>query len=167
MGPMKEIKRRRSLSHWTNGGLRSLAFVAAFTALTAAAACGGDSPSAPATPTPSKTPDGSYNISTVNGKVLPVAIFADTNYTYEVMSGSLVLTTDGKYSIMTKFRQTIPGNVSIFPDSTGGTWVLSGTSITFTNSDDKSTDTATWANNQLTFTETDGKATTTYVYSRK
>jgi hypothetical protein len=164
MGPMKEIKRRHSLSHWTNGPLRSLAFVAAFTALMAAAACGGDSPSAPATP---KTPDGSYNIATVNGHALPVAIFADTNYTYEVMSGSLVLTTDGKYSIMTKFRQTVPGNVSIFPDSTGGTWVLSGTSITFTNSDDKSTDTATWAKNQLTFTETDGKATTTYVYSRK
>jgi hypothetical protein len=164
MGPMKEIKRRHSLSRWTNGPLRSLAFVAAFTALMAAAACGGDSPSAPATP---KKPDGSYNIATVNGHALPVAIFADTNYTYEVMSGSLVLTTDGKYSIMTKFRQTVPGNVSIFPDSTGGTWVLSGTSITFTNSDDKSTDTATWANNQLTFTETDGKATTTYVYSRK
>ena len=161
---MKESKQRYSRSHWTNGRLRSLAYVATFAVLTAAAACGGDSPSAPATP---KTPDGSYTISTVNGKSLPVAIFADTNYTYEVMSGSLVLTTDGKYSVVTKFRQTIPGNVSIFPDSTGGTWVLSGTSITFTNNDDKSTDTAAWANGQLTFTEVDGKPTTTYVYAKK
>jgi hypothetical protein len=161
---MKERKQRYSRSHWTNGRLRSLAYVATFAALTAAAACGGDSPSAPATP---KTPDGSYTISTVNGKSLPVAIFADTNYTYEVMSGSLVLTTDGKYSVVTKFRQTVPGNVSIFPDSTGGTWVLSGTSITFTNNDDKSTDTAAWANGQLTFTEVDGKTTTTYVYAKK
>jgi len=161
---MKESKQPYSRSHWTNGRLRSLAYVAMFAVLTAAAACGGDSPSAPATP---KTPDGSYTISTVNGKSLPVAIFADTNYTYEVMSGSLVLTTDGKYSVVTKFRQTIPGNVSIFPDSTGGTWVLSGTSITFTNNDDKSTDTASWANGQLTFTEVDGKTTTTYVYAKK
>jgi len=161
---MKETKRPNTLSRWTNGRLRSLAFVATLTALTVAGACGGDSPSGPATP---KTPDGSYSMSTVNGKAPPVAIFSDTNYMYEVTSGSLALTTDGKYSIVTKFRQTIPGNVSNFVDSTGGTWVLSGASITFTNADDKSTDTATWANSQLTFTETDGNTTTTFVYARK
>ena len=161
---MKEIKQRSSRTRWTNVRPPSLACVAIFAALAAMSACGGDSPSGPATP---KTPDGSYVISTVNGKSLPVAIFADTNYTYEVMSGSLVLTTDGKYSVVTKFRQTIPGNVSIFPDSTGGTWVLTGASITFTNADDMSTDTAAWANGQLTFSETDGKTTTTFVYARK
>jgi hypothetical protein len=161
MGPMKEAKQRNPLFRWTNGRLRSLAFVAMFAA---AGACGGDSPSGP---TAAKTPDGSYTISTVNGKGLPVAIFSDTNYTYEVTSGTVALTTDGKYSIVTKFRQTIPGNVSTFVDSTGGTWLLSGTSITFTNADDKSTDTAAWANGQLTFRETDGKNTNTYVYARQ
>jgi hypothetical protein len=161
---MKETKRRNTLSRWTNGRLRSLAFAATFAALTVSGACGSDSPSGPATP---KTPDGNYSIATVNGKGLPVAIYADTNYTYEVTSGSLALTTAGTYSIVTTFRQTIPGNVSTFVDSTGGTWVLSGTSITFTNADDRSTDTATWANGQLTFTETNGKTTTTFVYSRK
>jgi len=161
---MKEIKRRRSLSRWTSGRLRSLAFVATFTALTATAACGSDSPSGPAT---AKTPDGTYNMTTVNGKALPVAIFADTNYTYEVTSGTLTLTADGKFSVVSKFRQTIPGNVSVFVDSTGGTWLLSGTSVTFTNVDDNSTNTATWANTQLTFNETDGKTTMTVVYSRK
>jgi hypothetical protein len=161
---MKEAKLHSSLFRWTNRRLRSLAFVAPLAALAAAGACGGDSPSGPATP---KTPDGSYTISTVNGKGLPVAIFSDTNYTYEVTSGTLALTTDGKYSIVTKFRQTIPGNVSTFVDSTGGTWLLSGTSITFTNADDKSTDMAAWANGQLTFTETDGKNTDTYIYARK
>jgi hypothetical protein len=159
---MKETERRNSLSRWTSGRLRSLALVAV---IAAAGACGGsDSPSGPATP---KTPDGSYNISTVNGKGLPVAIFSDTNYTYEVTSGSLALTTDGKFSIVTTFRQTIPGNISTFVDSTGGTWVLTGTSVTLTNGSDGSTDTATWANGQLTFTETDGKNTDTYVYARK
>jgi hypothetical protein len=164
MGPMKEIKRRHSSSHWTSVRLRSLAFAATFATLAAAAACGGDSPSAPAT---AKTPDGSYNLSTVNGKALPVAIFADTNYTYEVTSGTLVLTTDGKFSVVSTYRQTIPGNISTFVDSTGGTWLLSGTSVTFTNVDDQSTNTATWANSQLTFTQTDGKTTMTIVYSRK
>ena len=161
---MKETKRRNPLSHWTNGRFRSLALVATFAALASAGACAGDSPSGPATP---KTPDGSYSIATVNGKGLPVAIFADTNYTYEVMSGSLTLTTDGKYSIVTTFRQTIPDNVSTFVDSTGGTWVLSGTSVQLTNGQDGSPDTATWANGQLTFTETDGKTTTIFVYARK
>ena len=106
-------------------------------------------------------------MTTVNGKALPVAIFADTNYTYEVMSGTLVLTTDGKFTVVSKFRQTIPGNVSLFVDSTGGTWALSGTTITFTNVDDKSTNTATWANTQLTFVDNDGKTTMTVVYARK
>jgi hypothetical protein len=161
MGPMKEAKQRHSLSRWTNGRLRLLAVVAAFAA---AAACGGDSPSGPAAP---KTPDGSYTISTVNGKGLPVAIFSDTNYTYEVTSGSLALTTDGKFSIVTTFRQTIPLNVSVFVDSTGGTWVLSGTSITFTNGSDGSTDTAVWGNGQLTFSEPNGKNTDIYIYARK
>jgi hypothetical protein len=162
---MKETRRRNSDAYWTNARLRSLAVVATLAALSVAGACGGDSPSGPATP---KTPDGTYGISTVNGKVLPVAIFSDTNYTYEVTNGTLALTTDGKFSIVTTFRQTIPGNVSIFVDSTGGTWVLSGTSVVFTNADDKSmVDSATWANGRLTFTETDATTTTTYVYTRR
>jgi len=103
----------------------------------------------------------------VNGKGLPVAIFADTNFTYEVTAGSLVLTTDGRFSIVTTFRQTVPNNVEIFVDSTGGTWVLSGTTVQLTNGDDGSSDSAAWANGQLTFAETDGTTTTTYVYARK
>jgi hypothetical protein len=161
---MKESKQWYSRSHWTNGRLRSLAYVATFAALTAAAACGGDSPSAPATP---KTPDGSYAITTVNGKSLPVAIYADTNFTWEVTGGSLALLTDGRFSVVRTYRQTIPGSVETFMDSTAGTWVLSGTSITFTYPDDGSTGTATWAGNQLTSTEVDGKTTTTYVYAKK
>jgi hypothetical protein len=161
MGPMKEAKRHKMLTRWTNRTLRSLAFVAT---LATAGACGGDSPSGPATP---KTPEGSYAISTVNGKGLPVAIFADTNFTYEVTSGSLALTADGKFSVVTTFRQTIPGNVETFVDSTGGTWVLSGTSVTFTYPDDGSTATATWAGTQLTSTVAYGPTPTTFVYSRK
>jgi hypothetical protein len=164
MGPMKETKHRELPSRWTTERTRSLALIVGFTIVATVAACGGDSPSGP---TASKTPDGSYNISTVNGKALPVAIFSDTNYMYEVTSGTLALTTDGKFSVVTKFRQTIPGNVSLFVDSTGGTWLLNGTKVMFTNGQDASTDSATFANGQLTFTEVDPKATTTFVYTRK
>lgn len=161
---MKETRHRQLLSRWTTERTRSLALLAGLAIVATVAACGGDSPSGPATP---KTPDGSYAISTVNGKGLPVAIFSDTNYLYEVTSGTLALTTDGKFSVVTTFRQTIPGNVSVFVDSTGGTWVLNGAKVMFTNGQDASPDSATWTNGQLTFTETDAKATTTFVYTKK
>jgi hypothetical protein len=163
MGSMKETNHGQLLSRWTTERTRSLALVVGFAIVATIAACGGDSPSGPATP---KTPDGSYNISTINGKTLPVAIFSDTNFMYEVTSGSLSLTTDGKFSVVTKFRQTIPGNVSVFVDSTGGKWLLSGAKVMFTNAQDASVDSATFANGQLTFTEVDTKATTTFVYTR-
>ena len=159
---MKDTERRYSLSRWTNRRLRSLGFVSTFAVLAVAGACGGDSPSGPG----ASKPDGTYILSTVNGNGLPVAIFADTNYTYEVVSGSLTLTT-GKFSMVTTFRQTVTGNVSTFVDSTGGTWVLTGTSVQFTNGEDGSTDTAALASGHLTFTEIDGTTTTTIVYARK
>ncbi|HMA23742.1 MAG TPA: hypothetical protein VKP00_07100, partial [Gemmatimonadaceae bacterium] len=109
---MKDTERRYSLSRWTNRRLRSLGFVSTFAVLAVAGACGGASPSGPG----ASKPDGTYILSTVNGNGLPVAIFADTNYTYEVVSGSLTLTT-GKFSMVTTFRQTVPGNVSTFVDS--------------------------------------------------
>ena len=130
--------------------------------MTGAAACGGDSSTGPRTPT---TPVGSYAIQTVNGKSLPVAIYADTNYTYEVTSGSLALGADAKYSIVTTFRQTIPGNVSIFVDSSGGTWQQSGSTVQLTSAPPESSkDSATWSNGLLTFLEVLGKTSATYVY---
>jgi hypothetical protein len=131
-----------------------------------AAACGSDSggTSGPSVPT---TPVGSYTVSTVNGKALPAALYNETNYLLEVTTGTLVLTTDGKYSSVLTTRQTIPMNVSTFVDSVGGTWVLSGTDVNLTNSQDGSTGKAVWAGNQLTIPVVDGKVTTTYVYGRK
>jgi hypothetical protein len=161
---MKESESRHITPRWTIGRARTLARVSILASLAWAAACGSDSGTGPNTPA---TPVGSYSITTVNGKSLPVALFAEVGYTYEVTTGTLALTVDGKYSVVTTFRQTIPGNVSTFVDSTGGTWVLAGTSINLTNGQDGSTDQATWANSQLTFAETDGKVTTTYVYAKK
>jgi hypothetical protein len=164
---MKGVDVRHTLSRLTTQRARRSGFVLAFASLAALAACGSDSstgPSAPAVPT---TPVGSYTITTVNGKGLPVALFADASYTYEVTNGTLALTNDGKYSVITTFRQTLPGSTSMFVDSTGGTWVKTGTNIQLTNSQDGSLDTATWDKGILTFVEVDGKVTTTYVYGLK
>jgi hypothetical protein len=137
--------------------------VAGFVGLVASAACSGDGSTQPSGPTPS----GNYAITTVNGHALPVAVAQDGNYMNEVTGGTLALTADGKFSIVTKYRQTIPGNVSDFVDSTGGTWTQSGATVTLTNTADGTTDTGTWASTQLTFVETVNKITTTSVYTKK
>ena len=152
----------------TIGRARTLAIGVGFAALVAA--CGGDSPSGPGEPTgPSNsTPVGAYSITTVNGKTLPVAVFDEPSYKYEVTGGSLTLTSDRKYTVVTSFRQTIPGNVSTFVDSTFGTWSQAGPQITLVNGQDTDAkDQGTWAGLQLTFALSDGKTTTTYVYTKR
>jgi hypothetical protein len=144
-----------------------LAYSLAIAAIAGVSACGGDSTTDPATPPPASTPVGSYSIATVNGKSLPVATAQSGDYKWEITAGSMALTADGKYSVVTTERQTIPNNVETFVDSTGGSWVQSGTTITLTNGDDGSIWTGTWAGLQLTFATTDGTVTTTFVYSKK
>ena len=150
-------------SRWTLGRLRPLGLVAAMAAMSFALACGGDSTG----PEESKTPDGTYAMSTVNGKALPATVFAESTYKFEIVSASLVLATDGKYSTTSTTRQTLPGNVSTFVDSTRGTWLLTGTQVQFTDAQDGTKETAAFANGQLTFTIVDGKLTTTIVYTKK
>ncbi len=144
---------------------RSRAFVVASAAAFGAtlAACGGDS--LPGGPQTYKDPVGSYDVATVNAQATPYKIFAADNYSYEVMSSTIVLTADGKFSLKETFRQTIAGKQDTFVDSTGGTWVLSGTTVSFVNGQDGSADKADWASSgSLTFVENEGTATNTYVY---
>lgn len=146
---------------------RAQALVRVASALCAAvliAACGSESPSGPGST--DSSPVGAYAIASVNAEPLPFAMFSDTNYLYEVTSGSLALTADGKYQNVMHFRQTIPGNVSLFVDSTTGTWVLNGSTITLTDAADSTIDSAAFAAGKLKFTETNGVATDVYVYSR-
>jgi|SRR5678815_3883324 len=164
---MKGVDVRHTLSRLTIDRARRSGFVLAFASLAALAACGSDSSTGPSGPAVPTTPVGSYTITTVNGKGLPVALFAEATYTYEITNGTLALLSGGKYSVVTTFRQTLPGSVSTFVDSTGGTWVQTGANIQLTNGQDGSLDTATWDKGILTFVEVDGKVTTTYVYGLK
>lgn len=162
----------QSISRWTAARAATLGHIARaalVACLTVAAACGGgDSTTTP--PPLATNPVGNYTMSTVNGKALPFTMASDTSglYKYEVTDGTIALTADGKYSVVTTYRQTIPGDVSLFVDSTGGTWVQTGTSVALTNSQDGTTDSATWSNTgQLTFAEVAGATTTTFVYGLK
>lgn len=129
------------------------------------AACGSDSPTG-GKGTVQTSPVGTYTIATINAKAPPVAVISDSGFMWEVTSGSMSLTGDGNYTAVETFRQTVPGNVSVFVDSTRGTWTFSGTTVTFNNTLDQSTFQATWANTgTLTLQELDGKNTNTFVYS--
>ena len=164
MDSMRETRMHEArLPRWTLGRIRPLGLVAAIGVMSFAIACGGDSTG----PDESKTPDGTYAMSTVNGKALPAALFAESTYKFEIVSASLVLTTDGKYSTVATTRQTLPDNVSTFVDSTRGTWLLTGAQVQFTDAQDGAKETAAFANGQLTFTLVDGKVTTTIVYAKK
>jgi len=132
----------------------------------AIAACGSDS-SPPVDPTSPDTPVGNYSITTVNAKALPAAVIDTTNYKFEILSGALNLTADGKYTEVTRFRETIPDNTSTFVDSTFGTWTRSGTQISLKNGEDPNAmSTGTWAGMQMTFVMVDSAFTTTFVYKK-
>lgn len=168
---MKESRTEYATSRWTIGRAFALGRILLCASVAWIAACGSDSTTTPtgggSNPPPPTSPVGNYSISTVNGKNLPVAIYSEVNYTYEVTTGNIGLTNDGKYSLVTTYRQTIPGNVETFVDSTGGTWTLTGTTISLKDGQDGSTGQITWATTQLMFAITDGKVTNTFVYNRK
>jgi len=161
---MRESRANYATSRWTIGRAPALARITLCAAAIWLAACGSDSTTSPGG---NNSPVGSYNISTVNGKNLPVALYADGSYSYEVTAGTIGLTSDGKYSMINTYRQTIPGDVEMFVDTTGGTWSLSGTTISMTDAADGSTGSLTWSSNQLMFAIVDGKVTNTYVYTKK
>jgi hypothetical protein len=165
---MRELRARHSIARWTTGRASTLARLLAIGAFAFAAACGSDSTGGgPTDPPGVSTPVGDYSISTVNGKALPVALVSDPSYTWEVTLGTLAITADGKYSVKTTFRQTIPGKVDLFVDSTGGTWTVNGATLGLVDGADGSTAQATWSGNTLTLPETDGDVTTTFVFSRR
>jgi hypothetical protein len=167
MDPMKDSNEGYAISRWTIGRASALARVTLCATLAWIAACGSDSTTNPGGGGGPNSPVGNYSMSTANGKNLPVALYADGSYTYEVTNGTIGLTSDGKYSMINTYRQTIPGNVETFVDTTGGSWSVSGTTISLTDAADGSTGQITWSSNQLMFAAVDGKVTNTFVYTKK
>src|SRR5262245_42383831 len=96
--PMKSVGQQSASFRLTIGSARTLALAVVATIL---AACGSDSPSGPGTAT---SPEGNYTISTINGKAVPMAMFADTGgYKLEILAGTLGVQSGGKYSVTTSY----------------------------------------------------------------
>src|SRR5579871_5461251 len=117
------------------GRARSAAALCALAASIFVVACGSDSSSTTTGPgggtSGQKTPDGSYSISTINSSPLPFAIYSDTGgYKLEVTAGTITLTTGGQYYIITSYRETLPGVLDTYTDSTAGTWSMPSGSAT-------------------------------------
>jgi hypothetical protein len=152
------------LSRWTIGLARRSPFVAGVALVALLTACGSDSTTGPSSS--SSSPVGFYTISTVNGKAVPTSIAADGSFSFDVTGGSISLTTDGKFSAITNARQTLPGSVSNFVDTSAGTWTQSGATLqmTFENG---TTAPATWDKTSLTGTFNFEGLAFTAVYGNK
>jgi len=164
MNQEKGVDVPRLLSRWTIGLGRSSKLTASIAAIALITACGSDSTTGPSSG--ASNPVGSYTMSTVNGKAVPTSLFADGAFSYDIIGGSMKLTSDGKFSTVTNYRQTLPGSVENFVDSTGGTWTQSGSALQFSISDG-STATATFDKSTLTLSATDAGVTLTVVYGNK
>jgi hypothetical protein len=112
------------------------------------------------------SPAGSFALSTVNAKPLPYMMFSDTGYTLETTGGTFALQAGGKFTATITSRETIVGIVSIYVDSTFGTWSNSTPStIIFTNTADGTTQNATWDGTKMTIMDASSSSTLVYTKS--
>jgi hypothetical protein len=149
----------------------SLPFLLAMTVLLAGCAGSPTSPGTPPPPPPAVVDStmipGSYGLSTVNTKALPVVILSDSLYTLEVTSAAATMTSGHHFTIAITTRETVDGNVSIYTDTVAGTWSVSGLTITLVSAADGSVATATWDATHLVVTQMDATARDSYGYVRK
>jgi hypothetical protein len=125
-------------------------------AFLAVAACG--------EPTGPMTPAAAYTLSTIDAKVLPATLYADTGYSLIATAGTLTLTEDLKYTWTLTTRETVDGNASTYIENDSGTWIQTaagGVGITMTSAYGGVL-TATWSGTTLTLNLPDG----VFLYSR-
>ena len=96
--------------------------------LVASLACGGDS-------TGPESIEGTYALQTMNGKSLPVVFLEDETGKYEIMAGSVTLSTPNAFTMKFTFRQTLSAQVNTITSEVGGTWTRSGANLTLTTPD--------------------------------
>ena len=145
--------------------MRSIWSVVPLAAVLAITACGGDGPTGPSVPA---TPEGAFTLQTIDAKSLPFTMYADGAYTLEVQSGTLSITANGKWVAKATTRETVAGIVSVYNDSTFGTWtqVQGSKTAALVNTESSTTSNATWGATDITVTEVDGTTTRRIVYRR-
>jgi hypothetical protein len=93
------------------------------------AACGDDDPAGPEDIT------GTYALTTVGGDPLPVTIDESEGYLLELLGSELVIEAAGTYTETSSYRETVGTDVSVYDESSAGTWDQDGTSLELTDSD--------------------------------
>lgn len=128
-------------------------------------ACKGETPTGPAAP---PTPVGFYTLSTIDGKPMPYRMYADTGFTIDISSGTLLITVAGQWVSKIVSKETVMGTVSTYTDSTYGTWTqpVGSTIVVFLNAETRVTTNGTWTVADATVYEIDGARTHKMLYKR-
>ncbi len=83
---------------------------------------------------------GTYALVMVNGSPMPAVVQEEPGYTEEVLEGSLTLLSDNTYLARFVFRETEGGATITEEDIEGGTYLVSGSQITFMDAEDPDDD---------------------------
>ena len=108
---------------------------------------------------------GTWTLQSIDGSPLPVVVFQDASGTERITASTLVLNANGTFTVNITFTSTpTGGSATTFNASESGTYVVNGSTVTFTFTDDEgtSTDTGTISGNTLTVVA-DGEA---WVFTR-
>ena len=106
--------------------VRSFVRLVAATSFVLVSGCGTD------TVTPPAAVEGEYALEMVNGIALPFLKEESASQRVEVVSGSLSLRANRTYSGTIVEQWTTGGSVQSFPETSAGTYTLSGSQFTFT-----------------------------------
>jgi len=126
-------------------------------------ACGGDKT------TGIETVSGTYTLRTVNGTAVPTTVYQDTQEKDERLGGNVTLGADNSWSGLLSIRATELSSGSVFGGTypIGGTYSLSGNTITLTDSPDLLSFTGTVSGGTLTIGGDIGLGlTTAFVYQK-
>ena len=163
------VRRRPVMTHRTRIRMPQLWRLGACLVVLAVTACSkGEGATGPGIPA---TPQGNYSLRTIDTKALPYTMYADTGYTLEIESGTLTVTTGGRWVSKIVQRETVAGTVSTYSDSTFGIWALPmgstapGTA-TFLNAETNVSTTVTWTATDITIDDKDGAVIRRVVYRR-
>ena len=126
-------------------------------------ACGGDKTTGPV------TVSGTYTLRTVNGAAVPTIVYQDSQEKDELLDGNVTLGADNSWSGLLSIRATELSSGSVFGGTypIGGTYSLSGNTITLTDTPDMLSFTGTVSGGTLTIGGDIGLGmTTAFVYQK-
>lgn len=102
-------------------------------ALAGIAACGGDSKDS-VSPTP-RGVEGTYQLATVNGQIMPLLLTQDDTAKLELLDGFVTLRADGSFLDVIRLRRTAPSGIAVQGDTITGTFLRLDTTLLFQPSD--------------------------------